>query len=121
MLITLETPEKNAIQAFDTHQLLIDGQTYTHTVVVNAQRLDTYAEIATIDAIDEAFVATLLDYAPELVILGSNAQGLLRAMDQFSALYAKQIGIECMTLAAACRTYNLLLSEKRAVVGVFLL
>ena len=37
-----------------------------------------------------------------------------------SLLSQQRIGIECMSIGAACRTYNILLSEHRAVVAGFI-
>lgn len=52
---------------------------------------------------------------PDILILGTGRQQRFVAPALMAALIGKGIGIECMTNQAACRTYNLLVSEGRKV------
>jgi uncharacterized protein len=61
-------------------------------------------------------VKELKNLDPEVLILahGSSVYSLPpKLMDQF---HAQSIGVECMPIGPACRTYNLLVSEDRKVV-----
>lgn len=51
----------------------------------------------------------------ELFLLGSGDQLVFPAPDIRQAFAAHHVGIEVMNTGAACRTYNVLLSENRAV------
>ena len=55
------------------------------------------------------------DLKPELVIIGSGARQEMLSAEFLAFFGTSGIGIECMTTAAACRTYNLLVSEARNV------
>ncbi|HAU0934786.1 TPA: hypothetical protein JBH70_12550, partial [Legionella pneumophila] len=54
------------------------------------------------------------------IIIGHLQTGKTLPVTLISQLSQKRIGIECMSIGAACRTYNVLLSEHRAVVAGFI-
>jgi uncharacterized protein len=111
----------NAITACDARSIIVNGQTWTQSLLVpthgevqpwGVQRID--------DLLPEHF-SRLLAFTPELVIFGSGQRMHFVSPALMAALYAQRIGIETMTTAAACRTYNVLVSEYRRVVLVALL
>ena len=61
----------------------------------------------------------LLD--PELVIFGSGSRLRFPGPQWLQALIARRIGVETMDTAAACRTYNVLVSEQRSVVAALII
>jgi uncharacterized protein len=64
-------------------------------------------------AIDD--FAALLALAPDVVILGTGTCQRMPPPELFAALADRGVGLEVMDTGAACRTYNLLLSEFREV------
>jgi uncharacterized protein len=64
--------------------------------------------------------AALLNLSPELVLLGTGTRQRFPHPRLTRALTEARIGIEVMNTAAACRTYNILMSEGRRVVAAFL-
>jgi uncharacterized protein len=58
---------------------------------------------------------------PELVIFGSGARLRFVAPALLQSLMALRIGVETMDTPAACRTYNVLVSEGRRVLAALLL
>jgi uncharacterized protein len=67
---------------------------------------------------DAAALAPVWELLPRIVLLGSTARpaAQLRAL---RGLFAdRQIALEAMDLGAACRTYNVLAQEDRAVVAL---
>lgn len=58
---------------------------------------------------------------PELVIFGSGARLRFVAPALLQSLMALRIGVETMDTPAACRTYNVLVSEHRRVLAALLL
>jgi uncharacterized protein len=63
----------------------------------------------------------LLDWVPELVLFGSGAHQRFVHPSLYAALIERRIGIETMDTAAAARTFNVLVTEGRRVLGAFLL
>ena len=57
----------------------------------------------------------------EVVIFGSGARLRFAPPALLRALIERGIGVETMDIGAACRTYNVLASERRAVVAALLL
>ena len=70
--------------------------------------------------LNQADFDRLLEWTPELVIFGSGARQRFASPALYQALIARRIGVECMDTAAACRTYNVLVTEGRQVLGAFL-
>lgn len=58
---------------------------------------------------------------PELVVLGTGARLRFPAPALVVPLIEARIGLEVMDTAAACRTYNILVSEGRNVAGALLM
>jgi uncharacterized protein len=63
----------------------------------------------------------LIELKPELVVFGSGEKIRFVSPALYRALYENGIGMETMDTAAACRTYNVLATEGRKVLGAFLL
>lgn len=75
----------------------------------------------TFDALTAADLDPILELQPELVVLGTGTRQRFPEMKLLGALLARGIGCEVMNTAAACRTYNVLVSEDRPVVAALLL
>jgi uncharacterized protein len=58
---------------------------------------------------------------PEVVIFGSGARIRFPHPSLLRPLIERRIGVETMDTAAACRTYNVLASERRNVVAALLI
>lgn len=65
--------------------------------------------------------STVIVHQPELLILGTGANLQLPAPEIYGALLSREIGLEAMTTAAACRTYNLLAQDGRKVAACLIL
>ncbi len=63
----------------------------------------------------------LLDFKPELVIFGSGARIRFLPPGLMRALIERRIGVETMDTGAACRTFNVLVAERRCVVAALLM
>lgn len=57
---------------------------------------------------------------PEVVLLGTGARQRFAHPRLTAALIARRIGVESMDTGAACRTYNILLTEGRRVLAALL-
>jgi uncharacterized protein len=70
--------------------------------------------------ISDADVQQLVALGPELVIFGSGPALKFARSAIWKPLMSRRIGFETMDTPAACRTYNVLLSEGRAVVAALI-
>ncbi len=57
---------------------------------------------------------------PELILLGTGPKPVFPPRELVFSLARKGIGLEAMDTAAACRTFNILISEGRRVAAVFI-
>ncbi len=65
--------------------------------------------------------AALLDLKPELVVFGSGAVFRFPERSIMAAFANARIGFEVMDTPAACRTYNVLMSEGRQIAAALLI
>ena len=63
-------------------------------------------------------LATLSEYEPEIVLLGSGNALNWPAKGVRESLLEQGIGVEVMDSGAACRTYNILMAEQRHVAAL---
>lgn len=73
------------------------------------------------DALASDDFEAVLELRPEVVIFGSGPRLRFASPSLYRPLIERRIGIETMDTAAACRTYNVLASEGRAVVAALLI
>jgi uncharacterized protein len=66
-------------------------------------------------------LAALFDLAPEVVVLSTGAQQRFPSAALRAEFALRKIGLEVMEVGAACRTYNVLVSEERKVLAAVLL
>ena len=66
-------------------------------------------------------LAPLFDFAPEVVVLSTGAQQRFPSAALRAQFATRRIGLEVMEVGAACRTYNVLVSEERKVLAAVLL
>lgn len=72
------------------------------------------------DLVIEHF-APLFDYQPEVVVLSTGAKQQFPRAALRAEFAMRKIGLEVMEVGAACRTFNVLLSEERKVLAAVLL
>ena len=73
------------------------------------------------DRFDLAAAEAIAALEPEVVLLGTGERQVFPPREAQVALLRRRIGVEVMTNAAACRTYNLLAGEGRRVVAAIIL
>jgi uncharacterized protein len=57
----------------------------------------------------------------DILLIGSQNQSGILSTDVMALFIEQRMGVECMSLGAACRTYNMLLNESRRVSALLLL
>ena len=83
--------------------------------------VETSLRPQTLDELSEADLDAVFALQPEIVVLGSGARQRFPDTRLLAVILARGIGCEVMDTGAACRTYNVLVSEsRRAVAALFL-
>lgn len=120
MQINQEAADDNSIQAYSGHELKINSELYQSSLILSRHEIIAWP-ITSIEQLDEKSLELLLRHDPKIVLIGHNQQGKLAPVSIIQELAKRQIGLETMSIGAACRTFNLLLNEHREVViGVIL-
>lgn len=109
------------IRRIAADELTIDTTTYRSSLILGARLLVADWPVTDLDELDEASIAPLLEHDPELVILGHGERACFPEPRIQRLFLERGIGLESMTLAAAGRTFNILMSEnRRAIAGLIL-
>ncbi len=118
MKFALESPGGALIiRGYEPGSVLIGLETYRSSLLVMSNWVDPDWEPASVAELAAKHVSQLIDKGPEIVILGTGERQLFPAPRLFMDLMDAGIGYEVMDTAAACRTYNILLTEGRAVLA----
>lgn len=110
----------NTIARHGPSGIVVAGRSYRGSVVVPWVGDIAAWAAGRLDDLQPAHFEQLLAYRPELVIFGSGPRLHFVAAAFYKSLVARGVGIETMDSAAACRTFNVLVSEKRAVLAALL-
>jgi uncharacterized protein len=111
----------NAVTGIEPGTVRINGRPYTDSIVLPWRGEVRAWPCNDVAALTAEHFAQLLAHEPELLIFGSGARIRFVAPALLRALIERGIGVETMDTAAACRTYNVLAAEGRAVVAALLL
>jgi len=70
-----------------------------------------------VDNLQAEHLEAIIELKPELVLLGTGPRLTFPNQQLLAELHRQRIGVEVMDTAAACRTYNILMTEGRLVVA----
>jgi uncharacterized protein len=113
--------EPNAIVACSPGEIRLRDRAYTASVIVTRTAVIEGWRPATVDALSIDDFAELLALSPEVVLLGTGGRQRMPPPALYAAFASRRVGLEVMDNGAACRTYNLLLSEFREVAVALML
>ena len=122
MKIELDThpSNRNIIESYSTAGIIINNVLYENSIIVCPdQPVQDWSPHSLADLDADQFLR-IFELAPELILLGTGKR--LQFPDQhiFASIMTRQIGIEVMDTAAACRAYNYTAGEGRRVVAAML-
>jgi uncharacterized protein len=111
---------KNAIVAQDQTSITVNQTQFTQSIIVpfegSIQNLGTLG----FDELKPEHFDQLLPLKPELVLLGTGLKQRFAHPRLIAKLSQQNIGVESMTTAAACRTFNILVAEDRRCIALLL-
>jgi uncharacterized protein len=110
-----------AVQSYGPGHVVINGELLQRNLVLTPERIirdwrpSDFADLAGSD------FAGLAELEPEVLLLGTGRRQRFPAPETYLELIRLGIGLEIMDTGAACRTYNILMSEQRRVVAALLM
>lgn len=122
MKLHLTTAENNnLITAYGESYIEINKQRYTQNIIVMPQTILSDWHVDNVDTLNNLHFQEIIQLKPEVVLLGTGKTHLFLHPKNHQKLTEQGIALECMSTAAACRTYNILMSEGRLVAAALIL
>ncbi len=114
------SPAEFMIRSCGSDGVVVNGEHWTESfLLLPGERIQPWAESA--DVIAMSHFQRILTKRPELVLLGTGQDLHRPKVEIYGAILGRGIGFEVMTTQAACRTYNLLSQDGRAVAACMIL
>ncbi|MGD9842177.1 MAG: Mth938-like domain-containing protein, partial [Steroidobacteraceae bacterium] len=121
MKLTLASRSQNYIRSYTAASVELATQCIVSNCLIAPEQVITDWSARNVSSLSETDLQPIFALKPELVILGTGVLQQFPAAAIRAAFLARKIGFEVMDLGAACRTFNVLLSEDRQVVAALLL
>jgi len=93
---------------------------YSSAIILSADKIIPDWPVTSVEDIELRHLEKILELSPEVVLIGTGERQAFLTAEQMMFFYEQQIGIEVMTTSAACRTFNVLVSESRNAVAALI-
>jgi len=113
--------EGYVITAYSEDNISINGKAFDNSLIITRSKLEEDWGLSHIDSLQAEHVDRILALNPELILIGTGKKLTFPAVAIYSEIIKKGIGVDFMDTQAACRTYNILMSEGRDVVAGLIL
>jgi uncharacterized protein len=121
MKFTQQRPEGiNLITRYGVDFIALGENEIRESCMVTARTFSAWAP-RSIDELTVELCQPLFSQRPDVIVLSTGARQLFPRAALRAEFATRKIGLEVMEIGAACRTYNVLVSEERRVVGAILL
>lgn len=115
-----QTAGANTFTAYGEGYVSVNAVRHTHNILVMPGQIIPDWTSASCASLSVADFARLAGLESEIILLGTGSELRFPRPELLQPLHQARKGIEIMTLAAACRTYNILVSEGRKVAAALL-
>ena len=112
---------QNHISSYGTGYFVVNDTRIKSGIILARDHFERDWGVTSCAELGPEHFALALETKPELIVLGTGARHVFPNASTLAPLYEARIGIEIMGTGAACRTYNVLLSEGRNVLGMLML
>jgi uncharacterized protein len=121
MKLNLESDAKNRlVRAYTPGQLRIGDGVWQESVIIAPSMPPRSWRPGSMLELQASDLAPLLALRPEVLLFGSGLRQQFPERSVLADLYAARIGFEIMDTGAACRTYNVLIGEGRAIAAALM-
>ena len=112
---------ENLITAYSEQSISVNHQRFEHSLIVAPTQLISDWKTSAFKQLQESDFEKIASLKPEVVLLGTGKQHQFIHPRLIKVLTEANVAVECMSTDAACRTYNILMSEGRKVVAALIL
>ena len=103
------------IRSYGVGEFRIAEQRHTTSLVLAGDQVRTDFLPAHAGLLTSAHLDALCDFGTDLLLIGTGARSSFLSQALLARVLARGVGCEVMSTAAACRSYNVLVSEGRSV------
>jgi uncharacterized protein len=122
MKFTRELPANiHLVRRYEPGTVHIGERVLHASCLFNAKELVADWTPKTVADLTAEHFATAFAWQPEIILLGTGVRQQFPPREIHAAILARGIGFEVMDTGAACRTYNVLVSEDRRAVAALIL
>jgi len=118
MDLLLQRPGNHVtIRAMTDQGIRVGEDWYPGPLILSPETIIGTWEVTRIEDLGEQALRPVFELNPEIVLLGTGARQVFLPAELMMAFHTRGIGVEVMSTPAACRTFNVLVSEERKVVA----
>lgn len=122
MKLHLDNPSsRNLVTGYGAGYVAINHRQYASSLILLPDRIVETWGTSSFEALTERDFEAICALEPEILLLGTGERQRFPAPALLRPLIEARIGYEIMDLAAACRTFNILMAEGRRVAAALLL
>jgi len=108
------------IRSYAPGEIKINDETFSHSLIVGPESIAPGPVVSGAGELTAAHTAEIVALAPELVLIGTGVRQVFPDAEFGAQFLRAGIGFEVMDTGAACRTFNVLVTEQRRVVALLL-
>ena len=120
-LVRHEGRSYNVVSSYDAASITVNEHCFEGSVMLMPEGPVREWAVAAVAELSEAVAGEMMALEPEVVVLGTGPTQEFPPPTFLRAFLRNGVGCEVMDTGAACRTYNVLASENRLVLGALML
>jgi uncharacterized protein len=119
--LTLQRPGDHLfIKAISAEGIQVGEEWYSGPLIISATSLVTDWDTRSVEDLHPHSFDQIFELNPAVVLMGTGTRQQFPPVERMMEFYRRGIGAEVMSTAAACRTFNVLVSEQRLVVAALM-
>jgi uncharacterized protein len=116
----INSETQNIIDAYDHNSIRIKKNTYQKGVIIFPEKVIPRPSLISYEDLKSDNLKEVFEYNPELILIGSNFKNKIINKNTQILFIERKIAYENMNFDAACRTFNILLSEQRKAILILM-
>jgi uncharacterized protein len=121
MRFTADRAQGNVISSYIPGEIRLQNQTLNAHTIISRDELITDWQPPSLEELSIADFQPALDLKPDIILFGTGVSQRFPELRLMTEIMHQGVAIEVMDTHAACRTFNVLIGEYRAVVAALLI
>jgi uncharacterized protein len=120
MRFTADSAQGNSIRSYQPGEICLQNQTICTHAIISRDQLILDWQPPAINELSIADFQIALDLQPDIILFGTGIRQQFPDIRLMTEIMRTGVAIEIMETRSACTTFNVLVSENRAVVAALL-